>query len=38
MKLELAPRHEEQSTRVIRWGQDSSTLTAFLLNAGVLSQ
>lgn len=38
MKLELAPNHEEQSPCVIRWGQDSSTLTAFSLNAGILSQ
>lgn len=31
MKLELAPSHEEQSTCVIRWGQDSSTYTSHLL-------
>lgn len=28
MKLELAPCQEEQSTRVIRWGPDSSTLNS----------
>lgn len=38
MKLELAPRHQEQSTCVIKWGQDSSTLTAFSLNADIRSQ
>jgi len=38
MKLEIAPDGEKQSAHVIRRGRDSRTVTAFSLNADILSQ